>query len=261
MTKKLKLVVVGGSGLIGRQVVKLLQTQGHEAVAASPSKGVNAVTGEGVSQVLAGAQVVVDVSNSPSFAPAAVLEFFTKSTGNLTAAARAAGVQHYVALSVVGTDRLPDNYYLNAKVAQEKLIRVSGLPYTIVRATQFFEFIKGIADAATTDRTATLPPALMQPIAAKDVAVVVAGVAGGAPVNGLIEIAGPEAIGQDELARRFFQATGEARSVRTDPHAPYFGSVINDQSLTPTPGGKVRLGETHFGDWLQDYKAQTLAAA
>lgn len=257
MTKKLKIVVIGGSGLIGRQVVARLQQQGHEAVAASPSRGVNAITGEGLAAALSGAQVVVDVANSPSFAPAAVREFFKHSTRNLITTGKAAGVQHYVALSIVGTDRLPDNYYFAAKLVQENLIRASGLPFTIVRATQFFEFTKGIADVATQGQTTTLPAALMQPVAAEEVAGTVADFAVGSPVNGIVELAGPEAIAQDELARQLFQATGDTRTVVTDPQAPYFGSVINDQSLTPTPGANLRLGKIHFRDWLEGLKAQT----
>src|SRR5262245_11718267 len=235
MTTNLRIVVIGGSGLIGKQVVALLKQQGHEAVAASPSKGVNAVTSEGLAAALIGAQVIVDVSNSPSFETNAVREFFETSTRNLLAAGKAAGVKHHVALSVVGTDRLPDSGYFQAKLVQENLIKSSGIPYTIIRATQFFEFIKPIADSLTQGQTANVPPAQMQPIAAADVAAAVAEVAVSAPVNGIIEVAGPDAKGQDVLVRQLFQATRDARTVVTDPKATYFGATITDQSLTPTP--------------------------
>ncbi|HEX5221778.1 MAG TPA: NAD(P)H-binding protein [Verrucomicrobiae bacterium] len=254
MTKNLKIVVSGGSGLIGKQVVALLNQQGHETVAASPSRGVNAITGEGLAAALTDAQVIVDVSNSPSFENKAVLEFFERSTRNLVAGGKTAGLKHFVALSVVGADRLPDSGYFQAKLVQENLIKSSGLPYTIVRATQFFEFIKAIADSLTQGQSANVPPARMQPIAAADVAAAVAEVAVNAPVNGIIEIAGPEAKGQDTLVRQLFQATGDARTVVTDPKATYFGAAINDQSLTPTPGAKVRLGKLRFEDWLKTAK-------
>jgi uncharacterized protein YbjT (DUF2867 family) len=254
MSKNLKIVVIGGSGLIGKQVVALLKQQGHEAVAASPSKGVNAVTGEGLAAALSGAQVVLDVSNSPSFETNAVREFFETSTRNLLAAGKVAGIQHHVALSVVGTDRLPDSGYFQAKLVQENLIKSSGISYTILRATQFFEFIKPIADSLTQGRTTSVSPARMQPIAAEDVAAAVADVAVSAPANGILEVAGPEAKGQDVLVRQLFQATGDPRSVVADPKATYFGAAINDQSLTPTPGAKLRLGELRFGDWLKNVK-------
>jgi uncharacterized protein YbjT (DUF2867 family) len=254
MTTHLKIVVIGGSGLIGKQVVALLKQQGHESVAASPSKGVNSVTGEGLAAALTGAQVIVDVSNSPSFENKAVLEFFEKSTRNLIAGGKTAGLKHYVALSVVGTDRLPDSGYFQAKLVQENLIKSSGLPFTFVRATQFFEFIKPIADSLTRGQTVNAPPARMQPIAAEDVAAAVADVAVSTPANGIIEVAGPEAKGQDVLVRQLFQVTGDARRVVTDPKATYFGAAINDQSLTPTPGAKLRLGKLSFGDWLKNAK-------
>ncbi len=245
----MKFVVIGGSGLIGKQVVSNLQQLGHEVLAASRSSGINAVTGEGLADALAGAQVVVDVANSPSFEDQAVLEFFEKSSRNLIAAEKAAGVGHHVALSVVGTERLLESGDFRAKMAQEELIKAAGVPYTILRATQFFEFVGGIAGAATEGDTVRLPPALMQPVAAVDVAAAVAELAVGAPVNGMVEIAGPEPIRQDDLVRRFLTATGDARKVITDVHAGYFGIQLNDRSLTP--GDNPRLGTTRFEDWLK----------
>jgi uncharacterized protein YbjT (DUF2867 family) len=217
-------------------------------VAASPSRGVNAVTGEGLANALAGAQVVVDVANSPSFEDKAVLEFFEKSGRNLLAAEAAAGVGHHVALSVVGTERLLASGYFRAKMAQENLITAAKIPYTIVRATQFFEFVKGIAYGATEGQTVRLPSALMQPIVSDDVAAELAKVAVEAPVNGIVELAGPEAIRQDELVSKFLRATGDARTVVSDPQARYFGAALNDQSLMP--GSNPRLGGTRFEDWL-----------
>jgi uncharacterized protein YbjT (DUF2867 family) len=228
--------------------VKNLRQQGHEVVAASPSTGVNAVTGEGLAQALAGAQVLVDVSNSPSWEDKAVLEFFESSGRNLLAAEAAAGVGHHVALSVVGTDRLLASGYFRAKMAQEKLIKASPIPYTIVRATQFFEFVGGIAQSATEGQTVRLPPVLMQPIVSDDVAAVMADVALAAPLNGTVDLAGPEPIRQDELVRQFLNATGDTRTVITDPKALYYGIAVNDQSLTP--GANPRLGPTRFADWL-----------
>jgi uncharacterized protein YbjT (DUF2867 family) len=245
----MKIVVIGGSGLIGKKVVTNLRQRGHEVVAASPSSGVNTVTGEGLAQALAGAQVVVDVSNAPSWEDKAVLAFFETSGRNLLAAEAAAGVGHHVALSVVGTDRLLASGYFRAKMAQEKLIKASPIPYTIVRATQFFEFVGGIAQAATEGQTVRLPPALMQPIAAEDVAAAVADVALAKPLNGTFDLAGPEPIRQDDLVRRFLKATGDARAVITDPKALYYGIPVNDQSLTP--GDHPRLGPTRFEDWLR----------
>jgi uncharacterized protein YbjT (DUF2867 family) len=217
-------------------------------VAASPSSGVNTVTGEGLAQALAGAQVVVDVANAPSWEDNAVLAFFETSGRNLLAAEAAAGVGHHVALSVVGTDRLLASGYFRAKMAQEKLIKASPIPYTIVRATQFFEFVGGIAQTATEGQTVRLPPALMQPIAADDVAAVIADVALAKPLNGTFDLAGPEPIRQDDLVRQFLTATGDARKVITDASALYYGINVNDQSLTP--GENPRLGTTRFSDWL-----------
>jgi uncharacterized protein YbjT (DUF2867 family) len=245
----MKIVVIGGSGLIGKKVVANLRQRGHEAVAASPSSGVNAVTGEGLAQALAGARVVVDVANAPSWEDAAVLAFFEASARNLASAEAAAGVGHHVALSVVGTDRLLASGYFRAKMAQENLIKASPIPYTIVRATQFFEFVGGIAQAATEGQTVRLPPALMQPIAADDVAAGVADAALAEPLNGTFELAGPESIRQDELVRQFLRATGDARTVVTDPEALYFGLAVDDRSLTPG-GAHPRLGPTRFADWL-----------
>jgi uncharacterized protein YbjT (DUF2867 family) len=245
----LKIVVIGGSGLIGKKVVKDLRQRGHEVLAASPSSGVNTVTGEGLSGALAGAQVVVDVANAPVWEDKAVLEFFEKSGRNLLAAEAAAGVGHHVALSVVGTERLLDSGYFRAKIAQEKLIKASSIPYTIVRATQFFEFVGGIAQAATESQNVRVPPALMQPIAADDVAAVMADVALAEPLNGTFDLAGPEPIRQDDLVRRFLTATGDARTVVTDPKALYYGLAVDDQSLTP--GDHLRLGPTRFDDWLK----------
>jgi len=245
----MKIVVIGGSGLIGKKVVNNLRQQGHEVVAASPSSGVNTVTGEGLAQALDGAQVVVDVANAPSWEDNAVLAFFETSGRNLLAAEAAAGVSHHVALSVVGTDRLLGSGYFRAKMAQEKLIKASSIPYTIVRATQFFEFVGGIAKSATEGQTVRLPPALMQPIAADDVAAVVADVALAKPLNGTFDLAGPEPIRQDGLVREFLNETGDARTVITDPKALYYGITVNDQSLTP--GDHPRLGSTRFNDWLR----------
>jgi uncharacterized protein YbjT (DUF2867 family) len=244
----MKIVVIGGGGLIGKKVVKNLRQQGHEVVAASPSTGVDTVTGEGLAQAIAGAQVVVDVANAPSWEDKAVLAFFETSGRNLLAAEAAAGVGHHVALSVVGTDRLLASGYFRAKMAQENLIKASTIPYTIVRATQFFEFVAGIAQPATEGQTVRLPPLLMQPIVSDDVAAVVAETALGEPLNGMIEVAGPEPIRQDELVRQFLKATGDARTVITDPKALYYGIAVNDQSLTP--GDHPRLGPTRFTDWL-----------
>jgi len=244
----MKIIVIGGSGLIGKKVVTNLRQRGHEVVAASPSSGVNTVTGEGLAQALAGAQVVVDVANAPSWEDNAVLAFFETSGRNLLAAEAAAGVGHHVALSVVGTERLLASGYFRAKMAQEKLIKASPIPYTIVRATQFFEFASGIAQSATEGQTVGLPPVLMQPIAADDVAAVVADVALAEPLNGTFELAGPEPIRQDDLVRQFLKATRDARTVVTDASATYYGINVNDQSLTP--GENPRLGTTRFSDWL-----------
>jgi len=244
----MKIVVIGGSGLIGTKLVKNLRQLGHEVVPASPSSGVNTITGVGLAEALAGAQVVVDVTNSPSWEDKAVLQFFETSTRNLLAAEAAAGVGHHVALSVVGTDRLLASGYFRAKMAQENLIKASKVPYTIVRATQFFEFVNGIAQSATDGQTVRLPPALMQPIVSDDVAAALADVTLGEPVNGMDELAGPEPIRLDELVRRFLSAKQDARQVVADVHARYFGLELNDQSLTP--GDNPRIGPTYFADWL-----------
>jgi uncharacterized protein YbjT (DUF2867 family) len=244
----MKIVVIGGSGLIGTKLVRRLRQKGHEVVAASPNSGVNTITGEGLAEALAGAQVVVDVANSPSFEDRAVLEFFETSGRNLLAAEAKAGVKHHVALSVVGSDRMPDSGYLRAKMAQEHLIKASKIPYTIVRSTQFFEFVNGIAQSATVGQTVRLSPAHLQPIASDDVVAALADATQGAPVNGMIEIAGPERIPLDELARRFLRATKDTRQVVADAHARYFGAELNDRSLTP--GDSPRLGSIRFDDWL-----------
>jgi uncharacterized protein YbjT (DUF2867 family) len=247
----MKFVVIGGSGLIGGKLVHLLRAAGHEAVPASPATGVNTITGEGLAAALDGAQVVVDVANSPSFEDAAVLEFFQTSAGNLLDAARTAGVAHVVALSVVGADRLPDSGYLRAKVAQEAIVTAGGVPFTIVRATQFYEFSHAIAQSAVDGDTLRLSPALFQPVAADDVAATLADVAQAAPVNGIVELAGPEPVRMDEHIRRFLAAhegTEPIQDVTTDPHARYFGTELDDSSLTPGPN--PRLGTIHFVDWL-----------
>jgi uncharacterized protein YbjT (DUF2867 family) len=251
----MKIVVIGGSGLIGTKLVNRLRQQGHEVVAASPNSGVNTFTGEGLPNALAGAQVVVDVANSPSFEDKAVLEFFETSGRNLLAAEAAAGVSHHVALSVVGTDRLPESGYLRAKMAQENLIKSSKIPYTIVRSTQFFEFMGGIAQSATAGQTVSLSPALLQPIGSDDVADAMAEVTVGAPMNGIVEIAGPEQLPLDEIVRQFLHATNDPRTVVADVHARYFGAELNDQSLTP--GDNPRIGSTRFGDWLSHTARQT----
>jgi uncharacterized protein YbjT (DUF2867 family) len=244
----MKIVIIGGSGLIGKKLVNTLCQRGHEAVAASPSSGVNTITGEGLAKALAGAQVVVDVANSPSFEDKAVLEFFEMSGRNLLAAEAAAGAGHHIGLSVVGTDRLLASGYFRAKLVQENLIKASPVPYTIVRATQFFEFVGSIAQSATDGQTVRLSPALMQPIVSDDVAAALADIAVGEPLNGTVELAGPERIRLDELVRRFLTANRDARNVVTDVHARYFGIELNDQSLTP--GKDPRIGPTRFSDWL-----------
>jgi uncharacterized protein YbjT (DUF2867 family) len=244
----MKIVVIGGSGLIGTKLVPILRQKGHEVVAASPSSGVNTVTGEGLGEALTGAHVVVDVANAPSWEDQAVLSFFETSGRNLLAAEAVAGVRHHVALSVVGTERLLESGYFRAKMAQENLIKASSTPYTIVRATQFFEFVGGIAQLSTEGQTVRLPPALMQPIAADDVAAALADVAIAKPLNDMVELAGPEPIRLDELVRRFLDATRDERKVLTDDHALYYGVKVNDQSLTP--GKHPRLGPTRFAEWL-----------
>lgn len=244
----MKIVVIGGSGLIGTKLVKRLRQNGHEVVAASPSTGVNTLTGQGLAEALAGARVVVDVANSPSFEDRAVLEFFQTSGRNLLAAESRAGVGHHVALSVVGTGRLLESGYFRAKMAQETLIKASAIPYTIVRATQFFEFVGAIAQSGTVGNTIRLSPALLQPIASDDVTDAVADVAVAAPLKGMIEIAGPERSPLDEIVRRFLSASQDPRQVIADVHARYFGVELNDQSLTPDDG--ARIGSTRFADWL-----------
>jgi non-heme chloroperoxidase len=245
---RMKIVVVGGSGLIGSKVVAKLREQGHEAIGASPDSGVNTLTGAGLAEVLQDASVVVDVTNSPSFAAVASMEFFTKSTVNLLRCEAAAGVRHHVALSVVGTDRLSDSPYMRAKFAQEKLIKASSIPYSIVHATQFFEFVNRIADEATDGTTVRIAPVLIQPMAAEDVADAVASTAVGAPLNGVVEIAGPEQFRFDELIRRGLRARSDSREVITDPHARYFGAELGERSLVP--GAKARRGELRFEEWL-----------
>src|SRR5438046_1342440 len=245
----MKIVVIGGSGLIGKKVVTNLRQRGHEVVAASAASGVNSVTGEGLAQALAGAQVVVDVANAPPWEDNAVLAFFETSGRNLLAAEAAAAVGHHVALSVVGTDRLLAGGYFRAKMAQENLIKGSPIPYTIVRATQFFEFVGGIAQSATEGQMVRLPPVLMQPIVSDDVAAVMAEAALAKPLNGTVDLAGPDSIRQDDLVRQFLSATGDARKVVTDPKALYYGITVDDQSLTP--GDHPRLGPTRFADWLK----------
>jgi uncharacterized protein YbjT (DUF2867 family) len=244
----MKLVIIGGTGLIGSKLVSKLRERGHDAVAAAPDTGVNTLTGAGLAEALQGASVVVDVSNSPSFEEAKVMEFFTTSTRNLLAYGSAAGVTHYVALSVVGTERIPDSAYLRAKNAQEMLIKAGGIPYSIVHATQFFEFVKRIADDATDGTTVRLPPVLVQPMAADDVAKEVGKIAVGAPLNGTVEVAGPEQFRFDELVRQGLQARNDPRDVVVDPHARYFGAELGERSLIPA--GEARLGEIRFQDWL-----------
>ena len=244
----MRIVVIGGSGLIGTKLVNRLRQKGHAVVAASPNSGVNTITGEGLAEALAGAQVVVDLANSPSFEDKAALEFFETSGRNLLAAEATAGVGHHLALSVVGTDRLPASGYLRAKMAQENLIKASGIPYTIVRSTQFFEFIDRIVESGVDGDVIRLSPALLQPIAADDVADAMADAALGAPVNGTIEIAGPEPVPLDKLARKLLNANGDRREIIADVHARYYGTELNDRSLTP--GDHPRLGSIRFEDWL-----------
>jgi uncharacterized protein YbjT (DUF2867 family) len=244
----MKVVVIGGNGLIGKKLIPLLRGRGHEAVATSRSTGVDAVTGEGLTGALAGADVVVDVTNAPSWEDAAVLAFFEASTRNLLTAGKAAGVKHHVALSVVGADRIPDSGYLRAKLAQERLIAAGGVPYTVVRATQFFEFLGGIAGPKGGD-TVRLPTAPMQPLAADDVAVALADIVLGAPANGVVELAGPESLSIAEFVGRYLTATGDARKVVADPQARYFGAALDDRGLNPG-GDSPRIGPTRFEEWL-----------
>jgi uncharacterized protein YbjT (DUF2867 family) len=245
----MNIVVIGGTGLIGSKLVTLLRARGHEALAASPNSGVNTLTGEGLDAALEGCDVVVDVANSPSFADDAVLDFFTTSGRNLLAAARRAGVRHHVALSVVGTQRLAESGYFRAKIAQEELIRASGLPYTIVHSTQFFEFLGGIAASAGQGDTIALSPAFIQPIASDDVAAALADVVLGAPVNGIVEIAGPDRFRLSDLVRDYLAVKGDTRTVRADVHARYFGAELKEDTLVPQ--GAARLGASRIGNWLQ----------
>lgn len=244
----MKIVVIGGSGLIGANIVNRLRANGHEVVAASPSAGVNTITGEGLAEALQGAQVVVDVANSPSWEDQAVLDFFETSGRNLLAAEAEAGVEHHLALSIVGTDRLPENGYFRAKVAQEKLIKASKIPYTILRATQFNEFVEGIVNSGDEGGTIRLSPALIQPIAADDVSAVLADLAVGTPVNGTVEVGGPDRFPIDELARKFLATRGDTREVIADVHARYFGSELDDRSLVTGEGAII--APTRFQNWL-----------
>src|SRR2546426_4618394 len=248
----MKIVVMGGSGLIGSKLVTKLREHEHEAVAASPNSGVNTLTGEGLAEALRGASVVVDVSNSPSWEDSAVMKFFETSTRNLLAHEAAAGVGHHVALSVVGTDRLLESGFFRAKLAQEGLIKASSIPYSIVRATQFFEFVKQIADFSTVGNQVRLPPALFQPMAADDVARAMARIAMSSPVNGTVEIGGPEQFRLDELARRDLAARKDPREVISDPRGSYYGIAVSERTLVPNDD--ARLGETRFEDWLRATK-------
>jgi uncharacterized protein YbjT (DUF2867 family) len=248
----MKIVVIGGTGLIGSKTVAILRQRGHEVVAASPNTGVNTVTGEGLKQAMAGTQVVIDLANSPSFEDKAVLQFFETSGRNLLAAEAAAGVRHHVALSIVGTDR-SNNGYFRAKVAQEKLIKASGIPYTIMRSTQFMEFLRGIADSGTDGNIVRIAPGLFQPIAADDVASNVADVALAPLRNGIVEIAGPERAPFNEFVARYLQAVGDPREVVRDPEARYFGGRVEEHSLVPL--GEARLGSIRFDEWLRRSQA------
>jgi uncharacterized protein YbjT (DUF2867 family) len=251
----MKIVVIGGTGLIGSKTIPILRQGGHEALAASPNTGVNTITGEGLKEALAGAQVVVDLANAPSWEDKAVLEFFQTSGRNLLAAEAAAGVRHHVAVSIVGTDRMPDNGYFRAKVAQEKLIEKSGIPYTIIRSTQFLEFIKGIADSSADGNKVRIPPGLFQPIAADDVAANVADVALAAPRNGIVEIAGPERAPFSEIVARYLKAVGDRREVLRDPEARYSGGRVEERSLVPL--GEARLGRIGLDEWVRRSPAKT----
>ena len=245
----LKIVVIGGTGLIGKKVVNNLRALGHDVTAASPSKGVDTITGKGLSEALTGAQVVVDLSNSPSFEDKAVMAFFDTAGKNIAAAEKTAGVKHHIALSVVGTDRLQASGYFRAKLVQENLIKASGVPYTIIRATQFFEFVGAIVQAATSGQTVRVASAMMQPIVSDDVADAVTKVALAAALNGIVELAGPEPIRMNDLVRQFLVAQGDSRQLVTDDATGYFGTPVNDRSLTP--GSNPILGQTHFADWLR----------
>ncbi|HEX2663954.1 MAG TPA: SDR family oxidoreductase [Candidatus Acidoferrum sp.] len=254
----MKIVVIGGSGLIGSKLVTKLREQRHEAIAASPQSGVNSLTGEGLAEAMKGASVIVDVSNAPSWEDAAVMSFFETATRNLLSYEAAAGVGHHVALSVVGSERMLESGYFRAKIAQENLIKGSSIPYSIVRATQFFEFVKGIADFATEGNKVRLPSALIQPMAADDVASAVGRIAMGSPVNGTVEVGGPEKFRLDELIRRGLTAFKDPRVVVADPHARYYGIEVSERTLLP--GDDARLGETRFETWLTQPAAKTAAA-
>jgi len=244
----MKIVVIGGTGLIGSKLVEKLREDGHEPLAASPDTGVNTLTGDGLAEALEGAQVVVDVANAPVWDDAAVLDFFQTSSRNTLAAETAAGVSHHVALSIVGADRLPQSGYLRAKVAQEEIVKTASVPYTILRATQFFEFIGGIADSSTEGDTVRLAPVFVQPESADDVAAALAEIAVSEPANGIVELAGPEQFRLDDLARRVLSANNDPRPVTADVHARYFGTELDDHSLTP--GSNARIAPTRFEDWL-----------
>jgi uncharacterized protein YbjT (DUF2867 family) len=250
----MKIVVIGGTGLIGTKVVNRLREKGHEALAASPSSGVNTITGEGLAEALAGALVVVDLANAPAWDDKAVLEFFETSGRNLLAAETAAGVGHHIALSIVGTDRTPDNGYFRAKVAQEKLIESSGIPYTIIRSTQFMEFLGGIAASGADGSAVRISPGLFQPIAADDVAAAVADVTLAAPRSGIVEIAGPERAPFNEIVARYLKAVGDSRQVVSDPEARYFGGRVEERSLVPL--GEARLGRIGLDEWLRRSQAK-----
>ena len=245
----MKIVVIGGTGLIGSQLVAVLRQRGQDVLAASPDSGVNTLTGEGLREALAGAQVVVDLENSPSFEDKAVMEFFETSSRNLLAAEAAAGVRHHIALSIVGAERLPDSGYMRAKMAQERLIKASGIPYTILRSTQFFEFMGRTADSFSDGKTVRVPPTLVEPIFSHDVVTALADLVLGPPINGMLEVAGPEKFRLDELVRRVLRNNNDAREVATDAHARYFGTELSDQSLVPA-GTPWRIGAMRFESWL-----------
>jgi uncharacterized protein YbjT (DUF2867 family) len=251
----MKIVVIGGTGLVGSKTVANLRKGGHEVIAGSPQSGINSITGEGLEQAMAGTQVAIDLANSPSFEDKAVLEFFETSGRNLLTAEMAAGVRHHVALSIVGTDRTPENGYFRAKVAQEKLIESSGIPYTIIRSTQFLEFLGSIAASNADGGTVRISPGLFQPIAADDVAAIVADVALATPRNGIVEIAGPERAPFNEIVARYLKAIGDARAVASDPEARYFGGRVEEHSLVPL--GEARLGRIGLDDWLRRSTART----
>ena len=251
----MRIVVLGGSGLIGSKLVNLLRQEGQDVVSASHSSGLNTVTGEGVDEALAGAQVVVDVTNSPSFEDQPAMDFFENSGRHIVAAEVTAGVTHHVALSVVGTDRLQENGYFRAKMAQERLIEASPIPYTILHSTQFFEFLPSIADEDTVGQTVRVSPALFQPIAADDVAATLATIAVSPPVNGIVEVAGPDRVSMADLVQRYLSKAGDARQVVADSNARYYGLILNDESLTP--GANPRLGSTTFDEWFSAYKPRS----